>query len=197
MVIDIYLNVKKICTNCKQEKLLDDFYKRSMVPDGHCGECKGCSKQRNKHTHRNYYLANKEKILKRNIKYRKTFKESYNKNRNSQLKERRKTDVAFKLAHNLRKRMGNAIKRNQKMGSAVADLGCTILQFKQYIESKFQEGMSLANYGKWHLDHIRPLASFNLTNRDEFLKAAHYSNYQPLWAYDNLKKGASLIICSG
>lgn len=186
--------MKKICTNCKQEKILDDYYKRSIVPDGHCSECKECSKQRNKHNHRNYYLSNKEKILKKNSKYLITFRESYKEKRNSQLKERRKTDVAFKLAHNLRRRMRGAVKRNQKAGSAVADLGCSIVQFKQYIESKFRDGMSWNNYGHWHLDHIQPLASFDLTNRNDFLKAAHYSNYQPLWAQDNLRKSASIII---
>jgi hypothetical protein len=52
--------------------------------------------------------------------------------------------------------------------------------------------MSWDNYGKWHLDHIIPLSSFDLTNREQFLKAAHYTNYQPLWAHENFMKRAKL-----
>ena len=51
--------------------------------------------------------------------------------------------------------------------------------------------MSWNNYGKWHLDHIKPLSSFNLQNIDELKQACHYSNLQPLWAEDNFKKGSS------
>lgn len=181
--------MKKICTNCKQEKILEDFYKRSMVPDGHCSECKECSKQRNKKNHRNYYLNNKKKILKKNKEYRKTYTEKYKARRNKLNKERFK-NIEFKLAHYLRRRMNSAIKRNQKSGSAVSDLGCSIVFFKQYIESKFQKDMTWDNYGKWHLDHIKPLISFDLSKRQEFLTAAHYTNYQPLWAHDNLKKSS-------
>jgi hypothetical protein len=57
--------------------------------------------------------------------------------------------------------------------------------------ARFQPGMSWQNWGEWHLDHIRPLASFNLSDRTQFLQAVHFSNYQPLWAIDNLRKGAS------
>lgn len=97
----------------------------------------------------------------------------------------------YRIASNLRKRLGCALKRNVKAGSAVSDLGCTIEQFKAYIAAKFQPGMSWDNWGHktWHLDHIAPLASFDLSNREEFLKANHYTNIRPMWAADNLKKG--------
>ena len=89
--------------------------------------------------------------------------------------------------------MLQAIKSNQKAGSAVRDLGCSIKEFKACIESKFQHGMTWDNHGfhGWHLDHIIPLSKFDLTDREEFLKACHYTNIQPLWAYDNLSKGAA------
>ena len=96
------------------------------------------------------------------------------------------------IANVLRKRIYSALKNNARRGSAVRDLGCSILQFRSYIENQFEEGMNWDNYGKlhgrWQLDHIRPLSSFDLTNRDQFLQAVHYTNYQPMWAEDNLAK---------
>lgn len=83
------------------------------------------------------------------------------------------------------------LKNNQKTGSAVSDLGCSVSDFKQYLESKFQLGMNWENYGTfgWHIDHIKPLSSFDLTNRLQFLEACHFTNLQPLWASENRQKG--------
>jgi hypothetical protein len=94
------------------------------------------------------------------------------------------------IAKRLRSRLYNAIKHTTKSGSAIVDLGCSIEQFKGYLMSKFQEGMSWDNYGKWHIDHIKPLSKFDLTDRQQFLEACHYTNLQPLWAVQNLKKGS-------
>jgi hypothetical protein len=101
-----------------------------------------------------------------------------------------KNDVFYKIRKVLRSRLYQAIKYNFKSGSAVRDLGCSIPRFKIYLESKFQEGMSWENWGVygWHIDHIKPLSKFNLENREDFLKVNHYTNLQPLWAEENLKK---------
>ena len=106
-------------------------------------------------------------------------------------RNRIKTDINFRLAHNLRNRLRHAIKNNQKVGSAVRDLGCSVQELKEHLENQFTEGMSWDNYGLygWHIDHITPLASFNLEDREQFLQAANYTNLQPLWAEDNLRKG--------
>lgn len=96
-----------------------------------------------------------------------------------------------RLAVNLRIRLHHAVKRGQKAGSAVGDLGCSIAAFKLYIENQFESKMTWDNYGEWHLDHIIPLASFDLTERQQFLEACNWLNYQPLWANDNISKGAS------
>jgi hypothetical protein len=116
-----------------------------------------------------YYQTNKKKIL---AKY---------------LNELR-TNINKRLAHNLRNRITGYFKRDSKSGSAVNDLGCSIQEFKEFVEKKFPPGMSWDNYGDWHLDHIIPLCRFNLSDREQFLKAAHFTNYQPLWAKDNLSK---------
>ena len=60
---------------------------------------------------------------------------------------------------------------------------------KDYLASKFTEGMSWENHGAWHIDHRRPCCSFDLTNPEEQKKCFHYTNLQPLWAKDNLEKG--------
>ncbi len=96
----------------------------------------------------------------------------------------------YKLKHYLRTRIGKVIKREQRVGSAVRDLGCSGQELKKYLESKFQQNMSWSNYGQggWHIDHIQALNNFNLTNREQFLKACHYTNLQPLWESENCSK---------
>ena len=111
---------------------------------------------------------------------------------NSCRRHRRNSDMNFRLAEHLRSRITKAVKGDWKAGSAVADLGCSIPEFKLYIEHQFQEGMTWDNYGEWHLDHVLPLASFDLTDRMEFLEACNWLNLQPLWAEDNLRKGARI-----
>lgn len=111
----------------------------------------------------------------------------YLKYRRENARHRTKTDVNFRLSSNLRHRLWKGLKN----GSHIGDLGCSINELKLHLESKFQPGMSWQNYGRtgWHVDHILPLSKFDLSNRDDFLKACHYSNLQPLWAKDNLLKG--------
>lgn len=101
-----------------------------------------------------------------------------------------KTTPQRKLMHALRSRINNILKTKIKKGSAIKDLGCSVEELKVYLESKFQSGMTWENHSKtgWHIDHIRPLSSFDLTKRKQFKEACHYTNLQPLWAIDNLKK---------
>jgi len=136
---------------------------------------------------KNYREKNPEKI--------RGFCQSWRDRNPNYEKNRRIVDINFKLAINLRKRLYAAFKNNYKTGSAVSDLGCTIDRFRIYLESMFQKGMAWGNYGSfgWHIDHKIPLTSFNLTNREQFKKACHYTNLQPLWWKDNLSKGTKLI----
>jgi hypothetical protein len=79
-----------------------------------------------------------------------------------------------------------------KHGSAIKDLGCSPEELKSYLESKFQPGMTWDNYGRttWHIDHIKPLVGFDLTDRKQLLEACHYTNLQPIWAKDHSLKSA-------
>jgi hypothetical protein len=106
------------------------------------------------------------------------------------LRTRRMHDLQHKLSVYLRSRITSAIRKHCKTGSAVRDLGCTIAEFKLYIERQFKQGMNWENWGKWHLDHKKPLSKFDLSIRAQFLKACHYTNMQPLWANENYEKSA-------
>lgn len=104
-------------------------------------------------------------------------------------------DINFRLAMNLRGRISQALREKRKAGSAVRDLGCTLDELKVYLENKFKEGMSWENRGQfgWHIDHRLPLSQFDLTDREQFLRACHYTNLQPMWWIDNIKKGIKII----
>lgn len=106
---------------------------------------------------------------------------------------KRQEDLQYKLKASLRTRLYIAIKRSYKNGSAIKDLGCTITEFKSYLEDLFKEDMTWDNWSRegWHIDHKIALSSFDLTNREQFLKAVHYTNLQPLWANENRSKGAN------
>ena len=127
-----------------------------------------------------FYQKNKEKIRIKNYKYK---------------VQRLKTDINFRISERLRNRLSLALKSNQKSGSAVRDLGCTIPELKIHLENQFQKGMTWDNWSfcGWHIDHKVPLSLFDLEDREQFLKANHYTNLQPLWAVDNLKKHNSII----
>jgi hypothetical protein len=68
-------------------------------------------------------------------------------------------------------------------------LGCTIEELWKHLEKKFKPGMTKENHGKWHVDHIIPCAIFDLSKPEEQIKCFHYTNLQPLWAIDNIRKG--------
>ena len=101
-----------------------------------------------------------------------------------------KTNIVTRLRKNLRTRVGRVIKSGQRGGSAVRDLGCKVVELKEHLAALWQPGMTWDNFGRegWVLDHIKPLALFDLTDRSQFLEATHHTNLQPLWAEQNLEK---------
>jgi len=128
-----------------------------------------------KHSKQAWHHANKKK--------ENTWQIAYN-------KHKYKTDPDFRLTTLLRKRLGKALKGGYKSGSAVKSLGCTIPELRVRFESLFQPGMTWENHGQWHIDHIRPLASFDLQDPLQLAQACNFSNLQPLWATENLSKGS-------
>ena len=151
---------------------------------------------------RKYYLENRETIDKRKKKYNeknkekiklyaKKYREKNKKYFRNWEKEKKKNDVNFKLASNVRIRVLKALKGNKKTQKTIKLLDCNINQLWNYLESKFESGMTKENHGLygWHLDHKIPCSAFDLRCPIQQITCFHYSNLQPLWAKDNLKKG--------
>lgn len=159
-----------------------------------------------------YRIGNKEKLQRYHLEYslkNKEHKQVYDKkykkeNRakvNTYVMEKKKKDVQFKLQMALRGRLLRALKMGWKSGSAVRDLGCTIPELKFYLEGQFKDGMTWDNWTRadlndlaWHIDHKVPLTFFDLTNREQFLQAVHYTNLQPMWAKENIKKSNKVTV---
>jgi hypothetical protein len=101
-------------------------------------------------------------------------------------------DPTQQLLNSLRSRLSSLTKGGAKSGSTIELTGCTIEDLRRHLEAQFADGMSWDNYGRtgWHIDHIRPCASFDLSDPNQQRQCFHYTNLQPLWAADNIRKGA-------
>lgn len=112
-------------------------------------------------------------------------------------KEKAKYRIDYKIGHNLRERIRAAIisKKGKKSLKTVYLLGCSVDYFKNYIEKLWDNKMNWENYGLkgWHVDHIIPVSKFDLTKEEEQLKCFHYTNLQPLWWGDNLRKSNKIL----
>jgi hypothetical protein len=134
------------------------------------------------------------KIIKKNIKsyLKKWFQKnkSFIRERN---KKRRHTDPLYKISCILRGRLKNALKSNSKSKRTFELLGCSVEELWIHLESTFKPGMTRENHGEWHIDHIIPCISFDLSKPEEQAKCFHYTNLQALWAHENLSKGAKIL----
>lgn len=130
-----------------------------------------------KYTQKQYRKLNREKLLKIDSDYR---------------KKRRKVDPLFRLLLNLKSRTRTYLHGKTKSDSMRNLIGCSSEQLRKHIESQFKTGMTWENYGPvWHLDHIKPFAAFdNIADPAQQREVCHYTNLQPLFAEENLSKGA-------
>ncbi len=189
----------KKCSKCKIEKELSEFKRYSV--------CIDCNKILNKEYNdsrkekmREYYINNRELFIKKsrenyskNKDYitirNKKYQEENRENRNNYINNRKKSDNLFKLSISIRKLIWISInkmgyKKNSKTNLI---LGCSFEEFKIHIESQFKDGMSWENYGEWHLDHKTPVSWAE--TEEQIYELNNYTNFQPLWAKDNLSKG--------
>jgi hypothetical protein len=176
----------KKCTRCGLDKSLDQFHKEKVGRKGVRSQCKLCAET----LRRARIASHPERHRAQRAITAKRFNDTHPERQRDYQRIRYATNLTVKLARRLRSRTRSALKNGQKAGSAVRDLGCSIPELRLYLESKFQSGMSWDNYGEWHIDHVKPLAKFDLTDRAQLLEACRYTNLQPLWAEDNRKKAA-------
>jgi hypothetical protein len=163
---------------------------------------------KNPEYNRNYYINNTELINKQNKKWYENNKEKHRENdrirkekniesvreyHNNLIKHQRKADPLKKLIFNVRSRVYNILKNKiiTKSNKTFDIVGCSPEFLKEHLEKQFTKGMSWDNQGKWHIDHKIPLSSAK--TEEEIYKLCHYSNLQPLWAEDNLKKGCKIL----
>ena len=157
----------KVCCSCKIEKPLSDFYKLTKKkPNYYQSSCKFCMyQQRSKHL-------------------------EFSNGKFEDPADHPKYDSFLRQQLSIRRLSVSKI-RKVKSDYFCTKIKSTVSDFKQYLESKFQEGMTWNNYGVkngWVLDHIKPLCRFDLSKEEEINEASHYTNVQPLWFYQNSAK---------
>ncbi len=185
----------KKCSKCEIEKELTEFHKRTDCKDGFRADCKVCYREYK----RGYKSKNREKV---NEYAREYYSENYEKiqeNRENNKDNicltkqkyyvRKSNDPLFKLSCSIRSLLTTSIKRMgyTKNNKTEIILGISFNEFKLYIEKQFIEGMSWDNHGEWHLDHKIPLSWAK--TKEEVYDLNKYTNFQPLWQFDNLSKG--------
>lgn len=211
----------KVCSKCGVEKEICEFHKQNSNKSGYRASCKLCRKsekeknliyrknnkekvskknimwlERNpnymKEYHKKYNIENREKISEKTKRWREKNKEKILEKERIKRKEKYENDKIFKVSHLLRSRINKIVKFKRDKSSKEL-LGCSIDEFLLYIEEKFTEGMCWDNYGYygWHIDHIVPLSSAK--TKEEFLTLCHYTNLQPLWGIENIKKSNKII----
>lgn len=133
-------------------------------------------------------LKNNNKIF----LYRSTldFKTKVNKWR----REKNKNDLSFKYGSGISSRLRQFVNGKYKKEKIKVLIGCTAKELKNHLEKQFKPGMTWDNHGYygWHIDHIKPCCSFDLSKREEQIKCFHYTNLQPLWRYENQTKSGKI-----
>ena len=203
--LDLRKDGKAKCSCCEEYKKENETNFYFFAKDNRFSSaCKDCAKARARERHiakkdevreaqKKYAKNNSEKIK----TYKRKSKEKNKEKNNKKEAERKKSDPLYKLKCNLRSRLSYAFKKGQKKCSAIKNLGCSLEDLKKRLSDRFYpnpltgEQMTWENYGKWHVDHIFPL--FKCQTEEEILKACHYTNLQPLWAYENLAKRAKIL----
>jgi hypothetical protein len=185
----------KLCPKCQVEKPMSDFHACARYKDGKQVYCISCRRILVRNDKRERYA--KDHRLREHLKEyqrRKRKTPEHRKRMREYFASYKKENPNFRIAGNLRVRMWQVLKKNKKVKKTIELLGCSVEDFKRHIESKWKNGMTWHNYGRtgWHIDHIIPCASFDLSSESEQRKCFHWSNMQPLWASENIAKSAKI-----
>jgi hypothetical protein len=173
-----------VCNKCKEQKEYNLFAKRGHFKPRMCKSCLNAMDRALRASDPDSYNKKIRENYKRN-------KDKINETRRKNLQRRRDEDPKYRAMMALHCRLYMAVK--EKTGKTMELTGCSKEDLVTHLESKFTEGMTWDNYGEWHIDHILPCASFNLEDPEEQKKCFHWTNLQPLWALDNIRKGAKII----
>lgn len=164
----------KVCPHCGIEKSYEDFDKRSDRPGQLSGWCKPCRRGQS----RDWKTRNPERT-----------RELSRKSARASVYRRLANDPAYRMQNALAARIRGALKTGGVKAARTAELiGCSVAELRAHLERQFSAGMTWENWGKWHIDHKRPCASFDLTDPAQQRQCFHFSNLQPLWAADNIRK---------
>lgn len=199
--LTICFMISKKCTKCYEEKPLTEYHKGGDKY-GCQYVCKACKKKyaiqnkdRENERKLNWKLNNMEKIIISKKKYYELSKDKEIKRNTKYANIKKKNDINFKLSCIMRSRLVNFVKlKNYTKTNKTFDIvGCSPENLKKYLENLFVEGMSWENHGidGWHIDHRIPLSSAK--TKEEVYKLSHYTNLQPMWATENLKKSSKIL----
>lgn len=181
----------KVCTECNIEKTSDQFHRCKRDSSGLVSKCKECRVIKSK----DRYNSKKEIIKKRTNKYYHENKEEIRPARRRYTAIKRSTDPFYSMKRRLRNRLYCALRETswKKNTKFTEYIGCTLAELKNHIENQFTDGMSwvILMTGAIHLDHIIPLSSAK--TQEELYKLCHYTNIQPLWAIDNIRKSNKMV----
>jgi len=155
-------------------------------------EQKELDRIKNKKRKDKYKEKYKEKILEQQREYGRTHRETLRVSQRIRARKKRAEHPIFRITENIRRSLNLALKTRIKFISVTNNIGCARDELIKYIESQFQPGMTWENHGngknKWNIDHIKPLCSFDLSKKEEQLKACYYTNLRPLWFEENNRK---------
>lgn len=181
-----------MCNECLQDKEFSAFYKSTKASDGLQHKCKECQKEvmrkhRASEEQREYRISYYNENFERIREYGRLYKKSL----------LIKDGPKWRIIHKMRLRVFRALtSKKPSKNRIIKTIGCTPYFLKQYIESKFSKGMKWTNRHRWHIDHIIPISSFDLSLTEEQEKCFHYTNMQPLWSTDNILKSNKILTTS-
>lgn len=213
---NIFIENSKICFRCKEKKSLDDFGSDKGHPTGFSSYCRICARIRYKiwydrnegKTCARYFQKNKTKLKEKEIIYRLKNQEriarvgkEYNLRNSEKIREYEKrlyaTNFNYRFGQQLSNRIRGILGSKKKKQKTKYLLGCSPVELKKYLESKFKDGMTWENYGKpsygWHIDHILPCRIFNFNKKSHQRICFHYTNLQPLWGCENVRKSGKIL----
>ena len=212
-----YCNIKlqkQECTKCGDVKSFSDYDKNGTRLASHCKTCRKKDREANKErtaaAQKEYreknankirekdkirYQENKEEWAITQKKYRKNNKDKIREQDKLYMRRRRAEDATFRYSMNIRSRVSKLLSGVIRSKATEELLGCTYAEGRRHLEKQFSEGMTWDSYGLhgWHVDHIIPCASFDLSDPEQQKECFHYTNLQPLWAEDNLKKSDKIL----